>query len=173
VLGLIWARSADGWIGRDGTMPWHVPEDLAHFRELTGGAPVLMGRATWDSLPERFRPLPGRENVVLSRSTSALEGARVVGGVEEALLVLDGRDAWVIGGASVYEAFLPLADRLEITEIDLVVAGDTPAPEVPAGWRTRAVRPATGWATSRTGTRYRFRSLERPRADAAREQPQR
>ena len=66
-IALIYARAANGVIGKDGTMPWHLPEDLAHFKQLTQGSPVVMGRKTWDSLPARFRPLPGRTNVVVTR----------------------------------------------------------------------------------------------------------
>jgi dihydrofolate reductase len=161
-VGLVWAQSTDGWIGRDGTMPWHLPEDLARFRTLTRGCPVVMGRSTWESLPPRFRPLPDRENLVLSRRPGLeLDGARVLGGVEEVCAVVGDRDLWVIGGATVYRAFLPLADRLEVTDIDLVVDGDTPAPDVGPGWGTVAAEPGEGWAVSSTGLRYRFRTLRR------------
>ena len=156
---LVWAQSADRWIGKDGTMPWHVPEDLARFRALTSGGTVVMGRRTWESLPDRFRPLPGRRNVVLSRTVTDLEGADVVASPDEALALAAGEDLWVIGGAAVYAAFLPLATRLELTELDVVVDGDTPAPRVPEGWRTAALDPHDGWAASSSGTRYRFRTL--------------
>ena len=160
---LVWAHSADGWIGVDGGLPWHLPEDLARFRRLTTGAPVIMGRRTWDSLPERFRPLPGRTNLVLSRRPGDLPGATVVGSPEEALAAAGDARAWVIGGAQVYAAFLPLAGRLEVTEVDVVVAGDTPAPVLDAGWRLVAQEPADGgWATSTSGLRHRFRTYDRP-----------
>lgn len=158
---LVWAESADGWIGKDGTMPWHVPEDLARFRALTSGGTVVMGRRTWESLPERFRPLPGRRNLVLSTTAGALDGATVVASPAEALGLVGPDDLWVIGGAVVYAAFMPLATRLERTELDVVVDGDTPAPEVPDGWRTAALDPADGWATSSSGVPYRFRTLVR------------
>ena len=75
-VGLIWAEAHGGVIGAEGGMPWNVPEDLAHFKEITLGAPVIMGRKTWDSLPERFRPLPGRENIVITRQQDwSAEGA--------------------------------------------------------------------------------------------------
>ncbi|MDT0165577.1 dihydrofolate reductase [Actinotalea sp. AC32] len=160
-LGLVWAQSRDGWIGADGGMPWHVPEDLAHFRRLTLGRPVIMGRATWDALPDRSRPLPGRENLVLSRRPDLeLDGARVVGSVEAALEVVGDRDAWGIGGAQVLAALLPVADVLVVTDLDLDVAGDTPAPALDA-WRTVRCEPASGWARSVGGVRYRFRTLRR------------
>jgi dihydrofolate reductase len=157
-LALIWAQARGGVIGHDGAMPWHLPEDLARFRRLTSGHPVLMGRATWDALPDRFRPLPGRENVVLTRSSTwAASGATVAHGVDDARRLLAGRDAWVIGGGQVYAALLDAADRLEVTEIDLDVPGDAWAPAVdPAVWVADAVEPVTGWHTSTTGLRYRY-----------------
>ncbi|MCL3860186.1 dihydrofolate reductase [Actinotalea sp. K2] len=157
---MVWGQSSDGFIGRDGGLPWHLPEDLAHFRRLTTGHPVIMGRATWDSLPARFRPLPGRENVVLSRRPGlTLEGATVVGSVQDALAHVAGRESWVIGGAQVYEAFLPYADRLEVTEVDVLVGGDTSAPLLPAGWTCTAR--SDEWLVSTSGLRYRFTTWRR------------
>ena len=170
-LGLVWAQarvtSPDGapayLLGRHGTLPWHVPEDLAHFRELTRGHAVVMGRATWDSLPERFRPLPGRDNVVLTRERGwSATGAYVVHDVPAALARLGDGPGWCIGGAQVYAALLPHATRLEITELevpglDVLQAEDTPAPLVPPHFLTTAVG---SWATSTSGARYRFRTLE-------------
>ncbi len=162
-LALIWAQADGGVIGRDGTMPWHLPEDLARFRRLTSGHPVLMGRATWDALPPRFRPLPGRENVVLTRTPGwAAPGATVVHGMDDAVRALAGRDAWVIGGGQVYAATIAAADRLEVTEVDLDVPGDAWAPAVDAGvWAPVAVDPADGWHTSTTGLRYRYVTYRR------------
>lgn len=171
-LGLIWAQARvlhpDGTpaalIGRGGTLAWHVPEDLAHFREVTWGAPVVMGRATWESLPPRFRPLPGRDNVVLTRSrTWSDEGALVANDLEEVRALLGGRAAWGIGGAQVYAALLGVADVLEVTEVDLdlgaVRPGDALAPEVGPGF----VRIEEGpWLESATGVRYRFTTWVRP-----------
>ncbi len=146
-LGLIWAQSRGGVIGNDGDIPWRLPEDQARFRRLTVGHPVVMGRATWDSLPERFRPLPGRTNVVLTsdRAFSA-DGARTAASVDEVLTRHP--DCWVIGGGAVYSAFLPHADRLVITDVDARVPGDTWAPAIDATWRKVARTPATGWSTS-------------------------
>ena len=194
-LGLIWAqaRAADGGpgvIGRGGTLPWHLPEDLAHFRRITTGYPVIMGRTTWESLPPRFRPLPGRANIVLTRHPdAAFDGAVVVADVAAAVtaatasVVLAGGgpngdgEVWVVGGAEVYAMTLSLADRLEITEIDLTLAPtderDARAPELDAAWRVVATDPpAVGsnagagagagagesdpWHVSTTGLRYRF-----------------
>lgn len=161
-LAAIWAQSADGVIGVDGTLPWSIPEDMAHFRELTAGQVVLMGRATWESLPERFRPLPGRENVVLSRRGGVAPGATVVPDVAAALEVVSGRTAWVVGGAQLYAALLDVVARIEVTDVDVVVGRGVRAPGLGEEWRPRAVDPADGgWHTSRTGVRYRFRSLVR------------
>lgn len=162
-LGLIWAQTLarpgrPALIGRGGTLPWHLPEDLAHFRAVTRGHPVIMGRTTWESLPPRFRPLPGRDNLVLTaRPHWTGAGARVVHSPAEALEVVAGRAAWVIGGALVYQAFLGLADRLEVTEIDLdlgpVRDGDTVAPSVDTRWHSAAVG---DWRCAANGVRYRF-----------------
>ena len=158
-LALVWAQTADGTIGRDGTLPWAVPEDLAHFRRLTAGHPVVMGRRTWASLPPRFRPLPGRTNVVLTRA-AALEGAVVAPDLDTALALAaaapGGEEVWVVGGGGVFTAVLPHADRVERTDLDLVVAGDTHAPALDAAWEQVAADPADGWHTSTSGVRYRF-----------------
>lgn len=148
MIGLVWAQSANGVIGRDGALPWHLPEDMAHFRSLTAGSTVLMGRRTWESLPPRFRPLPGRRNLVLSRTPQ--EGAETFGDLGRALAAASG-DVWVIGGAAVYRAALPLAERVVVTEIREVFEGDTYAPEV--GREPDEVGP---WRESSTGLHYRF-----------------
>jgi dihydrofolate reductase len=121
------AIARDGVIGRDGTLPWHLPEDMAHFRAVTLGHPVVMGRRTWESLPDRFRPLPGRRNVVVTRNPSwRADGAERAGSLDEALTLAEGEGVVsVIGGAELFEAALPRADELRLTEIDLVVEGDT------------------------------------------------
>ena len=161
-IALIWAQSADRVIGVDGGMPWHLPEDMAHFRTLTAGSVVVMGHTTWRSLPVRFRPLPGRENLVLSRRTDlVLDGATVLGGVQEVLDHVGERDVWVIGGAQVYEAVLDQADRAEVTEIDIVLGSGTRAPELDDTWTAVGTEPAEGWAVSSTGLRYRFAGLLR------------
>ncbi len=161
MLGAIWAQSVDGVIGVDGGLPWHLPEDLAHFRAVTAGHAVVMGRSTWDSLPERFRPLPGRRNVVLSRRVAELPGATVVADAAGALAAVAGEDAWVVGGLQVYALLLDHADRVEITDVDVVVGRGTPAPELGSGWAAVGEDPADGWHTAASGLRYRFRSLRR------------
>lgn len=129
-LVLVAAVARNGVIGRDGVMPWHLPEDLAHFRRTTQGLPVLMGRRTWESLPERFRPLPGRRNIVVTRQAGwAAPGAEVAASVEAALaLVADAPRACVIGGGELYAALLPRVDELVLTEIDAAFDGDTRLP---------------------------------------------
>jgi dihydrofolate reductase len=155
-LGLVWAQDECGVIGRDGALPWHLPEDLAHFRALTRGATVLMGRATWESLPERFRPLPGRRNVVLSRRPDYLApGADVHDSLHAALRDVEG-PVWVIGGAQVYAQAQPLADRLVVTEVAVRVEGDALAPPLDDRWRRVGTDPADGFHRSAGGLEYRF-----------------
>jgi dihydrofolate reductase len=141
---LIWAQSADGVIGRDGALPWHIPEDMALFRALTSGGTVLMGRRTWDSLPERVRPLPGRRNIVLTSGT--IDGAEVVRTLDEAPA-----HVWVIGGERVYAAALPTADLLLTTYVDGTYEGDAWAPTVGAEWHPITDPP---WWTSSAGPSY-------------------
>ena len=123
---LIAGVARNGAIGRDNQLLWHLPEDLAHFRRQTLGSPVIMGRKTWESLPERFRPLPGRRNVVLTHQADwRAVGAETAPDLATALARLSGEPrAFVIGGAQVYAAALPLADRLMLTVIDRDHEGD-------------------------------------------------
>lgn len=159
-IGLVWAEAAGGVIGADGGMPWHVPEDLAHFRAVTLGAPVIMGRRTWESFPDRFRPLPGRRNIVVTRSDEwDADGAERAGSLDDALkLAADAAEVWVIGGGGIFREAIGRADVLEVTELDLQVDGDTYAPDR-SGWSAVGVEPAEGWHTSRGGIRYRFLTL--------------
>jgi dihydrofolate reductase len=129
-LQIVAAVARGGVIGRDGGLPWRLPEDLARFRDLTAGHAVVMGRRTWDSLPDRFRPLPDRRNVVLTRSPSWLDGAERAGSLEEALALLAAEErVFVIGGGAIFAEALPLADDLHLTEIDLDVDGDAYFPD--------------------------------------------
>ncbi|WP_460779933.1 dihydrofolate reductase [Microbacterium shaanxiense] len=137
-------------------MPWHVPEDLAHFKQITLTAPVVMGRKTWDSLPERFRPLPDRENIVITRQLGwTSDGARRAADVADAVRGLE--KVWIIGGAEIFAQVIGQADRLEVTELDLEVDGDAYAPSKD-GWR---LVHEGEWQTSRTGIRFRFLGYER------------
>ena len=135
-LGLIYARAANGVIGRDGGLPWHLPEDLAHFKAVTLGAPVIMGRKTWDSLPPKFRPLPGRRNIVVTRQADwHAPGAEVARSFESAIaLCKDADRAWVIGGAQLYAQAVALARVAEVTEIEQDVDGDAFAPTLGPAW---------------------------------------
>ena len=136
-LNLIYARAANGVIGKDNALPWHLPEDMAHFKRMTTGCPVVMGRKTWDSLPLKFRPLPGRRNIVVTRQADwQADGAERAAGLPEAMaLCADAAEVWVIGGAQIYAEAAPLARRAVVTEIDRDFDGDAHAPSLDAGWR--------------------------------------
>ena len=129
-LHLIYARSRNNVIGVNGDLPWHLPEDLAHFKRTTLGQPVIMGRVTWESIPEKFRPLPGRTNVVVSRQTGFnAPGTQVVSSLQAAIDLFPADDVvWLIGGAQLYSQAMPLAQQLVITEIDADYEGDAFAP---------------------------------------------
>lgn len=163
-IGLVWAEARGGVIGRDGGMPWHVPEDLAHFRELTTGHPVIMGRRTWESFPKRFRPLPDRRNIVVTSDAAwAADGAERASSLDDALALAGGApEVWVIGGSRLFAEAIERAALLEVTELDLEVdGGDTFAPSRD-GWAVAEIEPDDGWALSRTGVPYRFLTLIRP-----------
>jgi dihydrofolate reductase len=161
MVALIWAQAANRVIGDRGALPWRLPEDLSRFRSLTMGSTVVMGRATWESLPESVRPLPGRHNVVLSRRPGwQAAGAVAAASLDDALAAAT-TPVWVIGGASVYRSALPFADRLEVTEIDASFPGDVYAPEIGPEWRVTSREPGTGWQQSRSGLRYRTVSYAR------------
>src|SRR5579875_722 len=157
-VGLIWAQSTSGVIGRAGGIPWRLPEDQARFKRLTSGHTVVMGRRTWESLPATVRPLPGRRNVVLTRQADYVaEGAEVVGTLDH--LLRDG-EVWIIGGAELYTLALPVASRCEVTEVDIDLPrqdGDALATVLDETWRG-----TTGqWLTSGSGLRYRLCSYWR------------
>jgi dihydrofolate reductase len=157
-VGLIWAQSTSGIIGRDNGIPWRLPEDQARFKELTLGHTVVMGRLTWESLPKKVRPLPQRKNVVVTRQADYMaEGATVVTTLEDAL---SDADTWVIGGAQIYIQALPSATRCEVTEVEIDVRredGDIVAPVLDESW----LGTAGDWLTSDSGLRYRFHTFLR------------
>ena len=135
---LIAAISKNNVIGTEGRLPWHIPEDMKHFKTLTMGKVVLMGRKTWESIPEKFRPLPGRTNVVITRQPDypIQAGVEVFHALDEALAAHGKDDVMVIGGADVYRQTLPHADRLEITHVDRVIEGDATFPAIdPSVWK--------------------------------------
>lgn len=159
-LVLIAAVARNGVIGKDGGMPWHLPADLQHFKRLTLGHPVLMGRRTWESLG---RPLPGRRNIVISRQPDwQAEGAEHADSLHAALQrVSSDALAFIIGGAQLYAQALPLADGLELTEIDQDFDGDTRFPD----WdRSRFTETARQTYTAPEGWSYHFVSYEAQKA---------
>ena len=143
-INLIWAQARNRVIGFHGEMPWNIPADLAHFKALTQGFPVIMGRKTWDSLPERFRPLPLRRNIVLTRqpnwgsqykSTQVIKTNSIEAAISPQIVGSNVGEVWVIGGGQIYAEYLPIASRLEITEIDADFDGDTQAPLLDENWK--------------------------------------
>lgn len=162
-LVLIAAVARAGAIGRDNELLARIPEDMARFKALTMGHTVLMGRKTWDSIPAKFRPLPGRRNLVLSRQPGLLlEGAEVFASLDAALAACRGEaQVFVMGGAQIYAEALPSADQLELTEIDADFAdADAFFPDWP---RAQFVETARSTATSTQGWTYHFTSYERIR----------
>ncbi|MGP4031639.1 dihydrofolate reductase [Pseudarthrobacter sp. 1C304] len=164
-LGVVWAQTSTGVIGKDGSMPWRLPEDMQHFTRLTTGHPVVMGRKTWESFPDKYRPLPGRTNIVITRQegwgeTAAAEGAIVVKSLDDALLesqFAPGHEmVWIIGGGNIYAQSMDLANVAVITTIDTTTEGDTFAPELGYDWAMGASLPENGWETAENGTRYRI-----------------
>jgi dihydrofolate reductase len=127
------ARADNGVIGRDGTLPWHLPEDLKHFKKSTMGKPLVMGRKTFESFPA---PLPGRRHIVITRDADwHAPGAEVVHSAEGAIAVAgDVPEVAVIGGAEIFALFLPHATRIELTEVHRTVEGDTKMPPLGTGW---------------------------------------
>jgi dihydrofolate reductase len=157
-VGLIWAQSTSGVIGRDGGIPWRLPEDQTRFKELTMGHTVVMGRLTWESLPAKVRPLPGRRNVVVTRQADYMaDGADVVTTLDDALT---SDESWVIGGGEIYALALPIATRCEITEVEIDLPcqdADAVAPVLDATW----VGTTGDWLSSSSGLRYRYLSYHR------------
>jgi len=143
IVTLVVARAENGAIGRDGRLPWHLPGDLKHFKAVTMGTPMVMGRRTFESLPGL---LPGRRHIVLSRDPAwRADGAEVAGDVADAVRIADAQQISVIGGAEIFGLFLPLADRIELTEVHCDADGDTFMPPFdPAHWReaSREAHPA-------------------------------
>ena len=161
ILTLIAAVARNGVIGMANRLPWQLPADLKHFKELTTGHTVIMGRKTWDSLPAKFRPLPGRYNIVVTRNDSfRAEGATVSTSLPDAIAAANGDEVFVIGGAELYKAALLLADRLQLTEIDATFEGDTWFPIIdPARWRETARETYSDEA----GLRYAFVTYQKNR----------
>lgn len=159
-ISLIWAMAANGVIGKDNDMPWHLPRDFDYFKSQTLGKRMLMGRKTWDSLGGK--PLKGRTSIVLTRDRSfAPEGAEVVYSLEEAVAEGDkGDELMVIGGAEIYKMMLPYADKLLVTRIEQDIQGDTKFPEVDwSEWRE--ISSSQGIRDEKNPYDYRFYVYER------------
>ena len=168
MLGMIWAQGHGRAIGRGGGMAWNVPEDFRFFKRMTLGHPVIMGRRTWESLGEKYQPLPDRQNIVVSRNSGfKAEGADVARSLDEAIARAEPTDPdsliWIMGGAQIYEAALPLASVLSVTDLDYEVPeADAFAPDFAFSsgneneWLLRESSPDRGWHTSVSGIDYRF-----------------
>jgi dihydrofolate reductase len=162
---LVLARADNGVIGRDGDLPWRLPADLKHFKALTAGHPMVMGRRTFDSLPGL---LPGRRHIVLTRDPLwQAEGAERAGDVAGAIALADAPCVMVIGGAEIYRLFLPHADRIELTEVHIEAEGDAAIayPDATA-WReeARADHPADGGRPAYSFVTFRHADCHAPRA---------
>jgi dihydrofolate reductase len=158
---MIWAQTREGVIGAHGSIPWHIPEDFAHFKSITDGHVVVMGRKTWDSLPAKARPLPGRRNIVVTRNSDwHAEGAERAESVTEALATTDPDEVWVIGGSEIYRAAMPFATVIAVTEVggDGIV-GDVYAPRI-SGDFIMAFTTGSRESTNGKNT-YLFRSYAR------------
>jgi dihydrofolate reductase len=157
-VSLVVAYARNGVIGRDGGLPWHLPSDMKHFRELTTGGTVVMGRKTYASIPDKFRPLPGRRNMVLSRDARyRAAGAEVLPSLVAALDAC-GRDCFVIGGGATYAEALPHAGRVYATEVAEEVEGDTFFPALAEGEWTCV---SSGEPIAENGHEFRIRVYER------------
>lgn len=160
---LVAAMGRNHVIGRGGQMPWHLPADLRHFKEITMGRPIIMGRKTWEAIG---KPLPGRHNIVVSRGRPDLpDGVSLAGGLDEALTLAGEGVVMIIGGGELYRQALPLAARMELTLVDTEPKGDTDFPRWnPGEWTITAT--STREADERNPYRLVFCTYERVRGDA-------
>ncbi|GAA5227883.1 dihydrofolate reductase [Paeniglutamicibacter antarcticus] len=169
-IGMIWAEAANHVIGKDGSMPWTLPEDMAYFRSTTTGHPVIMGRKTWESFPEKFRPLPDRTNIVITRDASrhqeltnsgAIPVATALEALKAARAGAGAQEIWVIGGGEIYGLFAEAAQLALRTLINAEPEGDTKAPILDGSWSKVLSEPDTGWSTAKNGTQYRIEAWEK------------
>ena len=161
-INLIWAEAADRVIGDAGAIPWRLPEEQQHFKQLTMGATVVMGRGTWESLPASVRPLPGRRNIVVTRQASYdAPGAEVAASLDEAFALAADDEAWVIGGAEIYAQALPYAHRVVRTRVHISVDGDVHAPVLGPEWTMVGRDPQSGLHKSSDGIEYCIATLVR------------
>jgi dihydrofolate reductase len=154
---IIVAKSNNGIIGKDGDLPWRLPEDLKRFKRLTTGNIVVMGRKTYDSIG---RPLPNRKNIVISRNTSLrIEGVEVEYDLIDVLKRNQEENVYVIGGGQIYVDALPFTEKLEVTEVDVELVGDTSFPEIDSSQWKEIFREKR--VDSESNLTYSFVSLER------------
>jgi dihydrofolate reductase len=140
---IVAAVACNGVIGLDGDIPWHLPDDLRRFKEMTMGGTLVMGRKTYESIG---RPLPGRRTIVISRNPDLrIDGVETASSLDEALAMADDSEIFVVGGGEIYRQALDVADALEITEVDLEPEGDTYFPPIGPEWRTVAREPGDGF----------------------------
>ena len=170
---MVWAQSLNGVIGLDGGMPWDVPEDLQHFKQVTMGEVLVMGRRTWSSFPKSVRPLPGRTSIVVSKTFSAdpsdpnlqHDDVHVVkdldNGLELAAQLKTSPIIWVVGGGTLYDQAIDVTTVIERSLFNLNVDGDTYAPELDGSWKLSEQDPVNGWHTSKSSVEYRFERWER------------
>lgn len=138
MLTIVAAISRNGIIGQNGRLPWRIPEDMERYKRLTMGKTLIMGRKTWESIPEKFRPLPGRKNVVITRQTNYLvpPGVGIFPSLDEALHACANEEIIINGGAEIYAQAMPHVQTLEITHVHQTVEGDTHFPPIdPSIWR--------------------------------------
>lgn len=164
-IGMIWAQDVNGVIGKANRLPWNIPEDLQHFKNMTTGHPVIMGRKTWQSFPQKYRPLPNRTNIVMSRNLNNFEkpfykNVFWVSTPQQALAAAasspGSEQIWVIGGAEIFAQFLPLAEKIVITQINKTHTGDTFAPKLDNKWALSVSNSDKNWRTNQAGLEYRF-----------------
>lgn len=164
-IGMIWAEDINGVIGKENNLPWNLPEDLQHFRNITTGHPVIMGHKTWQSLPQKYRPLPNRTNIVLSTKFANLgkpdyPQTSFVANISQALEVAATSpgcaQVWVIGGEQIFSQFLPLAEKIVMTQIKKAFRGDSFAPKFGAEWSLAESNSDKAWHKSSTGLEYRY-----------------
>ncbi|WP_051129725.1 dihydrofolate reductase [Yaniella halotolerans] len=170
---MVWAQSLNGVIGLDGGMPWDVPEDLQHFKQVTMGEVLVMGRRTWSSFPKSVRPLPGRISIVVSKTFSEdpsdpnlhHDDVHIVEdldkGLELAAQLKTSPTIWVVGGGTLYDQAIDVTTVIERSLFNLDVDGDTYAPELDGSWTLAEQDPVDGWHTSKSSVEYRFERWER------------
>jgi dihydrofolate reductase len=157
-LTIIVAISENNVIGIENKIPWRIKEDMERFKQLTINHPVIMGRKTYESIPEKFRPLPNRKNIVLSDTLVKSNGIYVARGIGEAMALTEDKDSYIIGGAEIYKLFLPLSNKLEITKVHKNFEGDAFFPYVNwMGWKSTKIDSDR----SENGLSYSFFSYER------------